>query len=192
MFRWLDFRAGIGWFRYMAIADNRQRYMPLPYDRLPGRGQELAYPEAVLLVDPVEPEFTGEVDDKYQYMCENKVQSWPYHFPLPEDFSQSDQRGSVSGTLLVNDSYVSDHPILAVGDLTYMSHSNVTQVDPEIRINLIDVSEVWLKLAMETAPAQRPHGVLGVWMLYFKIFSVKIVKLNYLPVMLNSSVLEYI
>ncbi|KAL8101699.1 hypothetical protein AgCh_033550 [Apium graveolens] len=41
--------------------------------------------------------------------------------------------------------------------------SSVTQVDPEIRINLIDVSEVRLKLAMETAPAQRPHGVLGVW-----------------------------
>ena len=45
----------------MAIADNRQRYMPLPDDRLPGRGQELAYPEAVLLVNPVEPEFKGEV-----------------------------------------------------------------------------------------------------------------------------------
>lgn len=48
-------------FHYMAVADNRQRYMPLPDDRLPGRGQQLAYPEAVLLVDPVEPEFKGEV-----------------------------------------------------------------------------------------------------------------------------------
>lgn len=38
-----------------------QRYMPLPDDRLPGRGQPLAYPEAVLLVDPVETEFKGEV-----------------------------------------------------------------------------------------------------------------------------------
>lgn len=45
----------------MAMADNRQRYLPLPDDRLPGRGQALAYPEAVLLVDPVEPEFKGEV-----------------------------------------------------------------------------------------------------------------------------------
>ncbi|KAK6142587.1 hypothetical protein DH2020_022935 [Rehmannia glutinosa] len=66
-------------FHYMAIADNRQRYMPLPDDRLPGRGQQLAYPEAVLLVDPVEPEFKGEVDDKYQYSCENKdnqVHGW--------------------------------------------------------------------------------------------------------------------
>ncbi|KAL8131044.1 uncharacterized protein LOC141711378 isoform X2 [Apium graveolens] len=213
----LVFMLNIEKFHYMAMADNRQRYMPLPYDRLPGRGQELAYPEAVLLVNPVEPEFTGEVDDKYQYMCENKdnkvhgwicldppigfwqitpsdefktcgplkqdltshvgpvnlamfvsahyggvdvvlnfksgepwkkvfgpvfiylntspdkenavsvlwenakeqmrteVQSWPYHYPLSEDFPHSDQRGSVSGTLLVNDSYVSDNPMLAVG-----------------------------------------------------------------------------
>ncbi|KAL7609935.1 hypothetical protein Lser_V15G10156 [Lactuca serriola] len=41
--------------------------------------------------------------------------------------------------------------------------SSVAQVDPEIRVNLIDVSEVRLKLSLETAPAQRPHGVLGVW-----------------------------
>ncbi|KAK9266873.1 hypothetical protein L1049_027132 [Liquidambar formosana] len=41
--------------------------------------------------------------------------------------------------------------------------SNVTQVDPEIRVDLIDVSEVRLKVSLETAPAQRPHGVLGIW-----------------------------
>lgn len=45
----------------MAVADNRQRYMPLPDDRIPPRGQALAYPEAVLLVNPVEPELKGEV-----------------------------------------------------------------------------------------------------------------------------------
>lgn len=45
----------------MAMADNMQRYMPLPDDRLPTRGQALAYPEAVLLVNPVEPELKGEV-----------------------------------------------------------------------------------------------------------------------------------
>ncbi|KAM7518486.1 hypothetical protein LguiB_017448 [Lonicera macranthoides] len=63
----------------MAVADNRQRYMPHPDDRLPGRGEELAYPEAVLLVNPIEPEFKGEVDDKYQYSSENKdnrVHGW--------------------------------------------------------------------------------------------------------------------
>ncbi|KAK3016083.1 hypothetical protein RJ639_005678, partial [Escallonia herrerae] len=66
-------------FQYMAVADNRQRFMPLPDDRLPGRGQPLAYPEAVLLIKPVEPAFKGEVDDKYQYSCENRdlsVHGW--------------------------------------------------------------------------------------------------------------------
>ncbi|CAA6669756.1 unnamed protein product [Spirodela intermedia] len=41
--------------------------------------------------------------------------------------------------------------------------SNVTAVDPEIRINQIDVSEMRFKVSLETAPTQRPHGVLGVW-----------------------------
>ncbi|KAK4742106.1 hypothetical protein SAY87_000107 [Trapa incisa] len=66
-------------FHYMAIADKRQRFMPLPDDRDPPRGQVLAYPEAVRLVDPVEPEFRGEVDDKYEYSCESKdisVHGW--------------------------------------------------------------------------------------------------------------------
>ncbi|MFQ6639698.1 hypothetical protein Gotur_015412 [Gossypium turneri] len=66
-------------FHYMAVADNRQRFMPLPEDRLLDRGQPLATPEAVLLVNPVEPEFKGEVDDKYQYSSENKdlkVHGW--------------------------------------------------------------------------------------------------------------------
>ncbi|XAR62062.1 Rhamnogalacturonan endolyase [Bertholletia excelsa] len=75
----IAFMLKIDKFHYMAIADNRQRFMPLPEDRLRGRGQELAYPEAVLLVNPVEPEFKGEVDDKYQYSTENKdngVHGW--------------------------------------------------------------------------------------------------------------------
>ncbi|XP_043715720.1 uncharacterized protein LOC122664096 isoform X2 [Telopea speciosissima] len=41
--------------------------------------------------------------------------------------------------------------------------SNISEVDPEIRVDLIDVSEVRLKLALETEPTQRPHGVLGMW-----------------------------
>ncbi|CAI9116110.1 OLC1v1017178C1 [Oldenlandia corymbosa var. corymbosa] len=201
-------------FRYMAVADNRQRYMPLPDDRVPPRGQPLAYPEAVLLVDPIEPEFKGEVDDKYQYSLENKdnrvhgwicfdppvgfwqitpsnefrnggpfkqdlashvnpttlaifhtshyagqdlllkfedgevwkkvlgpvciylnsasmgaeapafwddakeqmnkeVQLWPYAFPASEDFPRKDQRGSVSGKLLVEDRYLNKEAIPA-------------------------------------------------------------------------------
>ncbi|KAG8377399.1 hypothetical protein BUALT_Bualt08G0029000 [Buddleja alternifolia] len=203
-------------FHYMAVADNRRRPMPLPDDRLPGRGQPLAYPEAVLLVNPVEPELKGEVDDKYQYSCDNKdlkvhgwismdppvgfwqitpsdefrsggplkqnltshvgpttlavflsahyagddlvpkfgqgepwkkvfgpvfiyvnsvmdredpltlwddakrqmlveVQSWPYSFPASEDFQSSDQRGTVSGKLLVSDRYVCSDYIPAGG-----------------------------------------------------------------------------
>lgn len=45
----------------MAVADNRQRRMPLPDDRSPRRSSPLAYPEAVLIVHPVESEFKGEV-----------------------------------------------------------------------------------------------------------------------------------
>ena len=48
-------------FHYMAMSDDRHRYMPLPDDRSPDRGKPLAYPEAILLVNPVEPEFKGEV-----------------------------------------------------------------------------------------------------------------------------------
>ncbi|XP_024171278.1 probable rhamnogalacturonate lyase B isoform X2 [Rosa chinensis] len=68
-------------FQYMAIADNRQRNMPLPDDRSPERSQILnsEFPEALLLVNPIEPQYKGEVDDKYQYSCENQnlwVHGW--------------------------------------------------------------------------------------------------------------------
>ncbi|KAL4179886.1 hypothetical protein AMTRI_Chr13g89460 [Amborella trichopoda] len=139
-------------FQYMAIADNRQRIMPMPDDRLPPRGQPLAYLEAVLLVNPINPDLKGEVDDKYQYSCDNKdigphgwictdplvgfweitptnefriggplkqsltshvgpttlammaeVQSWPYSFPASVDYPTKEERGSLSGRLLVRD-----------------------------------------------------------------------------------------
>lgn len=45
----------------MAMADDRQRQLPLPDDRSPERSEVLAYPEAVLLTNPIEPEFKGEV-----------------------------------------------------------------------------------------------------------------------------------
>ncbi|RHN41536.1 putative rhamnogalacturonan endolyase [Medicago truncatula] len=64
-------------FKYMAISDTRQRNMPAMKDR--NTGQVLAYPEAVLLTNPINPQFRGEVDDKYQYSCENKdntVHGW--------------------------------------------------------------------------------------------------------------------
>ena len=39
-----------------------------------------------------------------QMMAE--VQSWPYSFPASEDFQKSDQRGNVSGRLLILDRLV--------------------------------------------------------------------------------------
>ncbi|KAL6511177.1 hypothetical protein OROHE_020546 [Orobanche hederae] len=73
-------------FRYMAMSDNRQRYMPLPDDRSHDRCQPLDYSEAVLMVNPIEPEFKGEVDDKYQYSGDNKdvkVHGWICEGPNP-------------------------------------------------------------------------------------------------------------
>lgn len=46
-------------FNYMALSDSRQRSMPTMRDR--ETGQILAYPEAVLLTKPTNPEFRGEV-----------------------------------------------------------------------------------------------------------------------------------
>ena len=43
----------------MAVTDSRQRSMPTMKDR--ETGQPLAYPEAVLLTDPINPAFRGEV-----------------------------------------------------------------------------------------------------------------------------------
>ncbi|KAJ7953493.1 Rhamnogalacturonate lyase family protein [Quillaja saponaria] len=57
-------------FKFMAITDERQRLMPTAMDR--SKGEKLAYPEAVLLTNPSDPAFKGEVDDKYQYSIANK------------------------------------------------------------------------------------------------------------------------
>lgn len=46
-------------FRYMALSDDKQRIMPTREDR--EKGQALAYPEAVRLIDPSNPELKGEV-----------------------------------------------------------------------------------------------------------------------------------
>ncbi|CAL9073997.1 unnamed protein product, partial [Musa textilis] len=66
-------------FHYMAVADNRQRIMPMPEDREAGRSQKLGYSEAVRLTNPINAALRGEVDDKYQYSSENKdsmVHGW--------------------------------------------------------------------------------------------------------------------
>ncbi|RAL45760.1 hypothetical protein DM860_009624 [Cuscuta australis] len=64
-------------FLYMAVSDDRRRYMPTLEDRLNGR--KLDYPEAVLLTCPSNPALRGEVDDKYFYSSECKdikVHGW--------------------------------------------------------------------------------------------------------------------
>lgn len=43
----------------MALSDTRQRYMPSYKDR--ETGQPLAFPEAVLLTNPMNEDFRGEV-----------------------------------------------------------------------------------------------------------------------------------
>ncbi|KAA8546655.1 hypothetical protein F0562_003114 [Nyssa sinensis] len=64
-------------FNYMAVSDERQRIMPTAQDRK--NGQVLDFPEAVLLTNPANPALQGEVDDKYQYSCDdkdNQVHGW--------------------------------------------------------------------------------------------------------------------
>ncbi|GER47099.1 rhamnogalacturonate lyase family protein [Striga asiatica] len=64
-------------FNYMVISDNKQRFMPTDNDRK--AGQILDYKEAVLIRSSQNPRFKGEVDDKYQYSCDNKdsrVHGW--------------------------------------------------------------------------------------------------------------------
>ncbi|KAL6207132.1 hypothetical protein ACLB2K_024377 [Fragaria x ananassa] len=66
-------------FHYMAITDEKQRVMPMPEDLLPDRGKQLIVPESVLLVNPINPDLKGEVDDKYMYSMDNKdsgVHGW--------------------------------------------------------------------------------------------------------------------
>ncbi|XP_073128338.1 uncharacterized protein [Henckelia pumila] len=72
-------------FHYMAITDDKQRIMPMPEDLLPGRGKQLIVPESVLLVNPINPDLKGEVDDKYQYSMDNKdggVHGWISSNPI--------------------------------------------------------------------------------------------------------------
>ncbi|KAI3832436.1 hypothetical protein MKX03_020670 [Papaver bracteatum] len=66
-------------FQYMAISKTQQKQMPLPEDRVPKRGELLEFKEAALLVDPVNKELKGQVDDKYMYAQNNediKVHGW--------------------------------------------------------------------------------------------------------------------
>ncbi|XP_024524741.1 uncharacterized protein LOC9654875 isoform X2 [Selaginella moellendorffii] len=43
------------------------------------------------------------------------------------------------------------------------SDSQTVEADPEIRTNLIDISEAHLRVTLQTEPGLRPRGVLGIW-----------------------------
>ncbi|CAN6450839.1 unnamed protein product [Victoria cruziana] len=62
------------------------------------------------------PEFILWQDAKAQMMLE--VQSWPYDFPASEDFPTADERGLVSGRLMVKDRYVNQEAF--PGDSAYV------------------------------------------------------------------------
>ncbi|KAH9293707.1 hypothetical protein KI387_041087, partial [Taxus chinensis] len=61
-------------FEYMAIADDKQRIMPIEDDRKPERCQTLAYPEAVLLTNPTNPALKGEIFHSAHYIGDNSCQ----------------------------------------------------------------------------------------------------------------------
>ncbi|KAL3838683.1 hypothetical protein ACJIZ3_023274 [Penstemon smallii] len=212
-------------FHYMAISDERKRMMPMYVDR--STGKVLDYKEAVLLTNPTNPEFNGEVDDKYLYSCDNKdnkvygwvsndgvgfwmitpsnefrtggpfkqdltshagpivlnmfisrhytgedidlkfhseeywkkvlgpvyvylnsevsaktdpsvlwndakkrmvaeVDSWPYSFPLSKDFLKSDQRGVVTGQLLVFDRFINKKAVSGASAYVGLAQSGST------------------------------------------------------------------
>lgn len=52
-------------FHYMALADNKLRLMPSPEDMTDARSEQLAYKEARLLTNPIEPSLKGEVRNFY-------------------------------------------------------------------------------------------------------------------------------
>ncbi|GER34850.1 rhamnogalacturonate lyase family protein [Striga asiatica] len=62
-------------------------------------------------VDSGEDPLTLWADAKEQMLIE--TESWPYDFPASDDFPFADQRGVVSGRLLVRDSYINDNLMTA-------------------------------------------------------------------------------
>ncbi|KAK9110961.1 hypothetical protein Scep_018480 [Stephania cephalantha] len=52
------------------------------------------------------PDPRGMLWDNAKTQMRTELQSWPYSFPMSEDFPHSDRRGSVSGRLLVHDRFV--------------------------------------------------------------------------------------
>ncbi|CAM0151317.1 unnamed protein product [Urochloa decumbens] len=136
----LAFKLNTDKFNYMAISDDIQRYMPNAADRDEPRGTPLAYKEAVLLVNPKEPQFKGEVDDKYEYSLNNKdnfVHGWiSSSHPNPMGFwvitpsnefksggpmkrELTSHVGPTSLTMFLGTHYIGDDIVLNIGNGEY-------------------------------------------------------------------------
>ncbi|CAO2147519.1 unnamed protein product [Urochloa humidicola] len=136
----LAFKLNTDKFNYMAISDDIQRYMPSAADRDEPQGTPLAYKEAVLLVNPKEPQFKGEVDDKYEYSLDNKdnfVHGWiSSNHPNPMGFwvitpsnefksggpmkrELTSHVGPTSLTMFLGTHYIGDDIVLNIGNNEY-------------------------------------------------------------------------
>ncbi|RLM99730.1 rhamnogalacturonate lyase-like isoform X1 [Panicum miliaceum] len=136
----LAFKLNTDKFNYMAVSDDIQRYMPSAADRDEPHGTPLAYKEAVLLTNPKEPQFKGEVDDKYEYSLDNKdnvVHGWiSSSHPNPMGFwvitpsnefksggpmkrELTSHVGPTSLTMFLGTHYIGDDIVLSIGDGEY-------------------------------------------------------------------------
>ncbi|EAY79828.1 hypothetical protein OsI_34986 [Oryza sativa Indica Group] len=142
----LAFKLNTDKFNYMAISDDIQRFMPSATDRDAPRGAPLAYKEAVLLVDPKEPQFRGEVDDKYEYSLDNKdnrVHGWiSSNHPNPMGFwvitpsnefksggplkrELTSHVGPTSLTMFLGTHYVGNDIVLKIEEGEYVSSKDI-------------------------------------------------------------------
>ncbi|PUZ62841.1 hypothetical protein GQ55_3G019100 [Panicum hallii var. hallii] len=129
----LAFKLNTAKFNYMAISDDIQRHMPSAADRDAPRAAPLAYKEAVLLVHPIEPQFKGEVDDKYEYSLDNKdnvVHGWissshpnPMGFwvitPSNEFKSGGPMKRELTSHMFLGTHYIGNDIVLNLGDGEY-------------------------------------------------------------------------
>lgn len=69
------------------MSDERQRFMPTPEDR--ESGEPLAYKEAVLLKNPTNPDFNGEVKTKIKHT------NYPIFSQSVENATRVEKRGMI-------------------------------------------------------------------------------------------------
>uniref|UniRef100_A0A6N2LZV4 Rhamnogalacturonan lyase domain-containing protein n=1 Tax=Salix viminalis TaxID=40686 RepID=A0A6N2LZV4_SALVM len=139
-------------FRFMAISDEIQRMMPTPGDR--ETGLALAYAEAVRLTHASNPQFRGEVDDKYQYAMEskdNKVQGWISQDPAVGFWMITPSQEFRSGGPLKQDLTSHVGPIIL--SMFTSTHYTGMELDTKYRHG-----EAWKK--MSTEESQWPYNNL--------------------------------